>query len=70
MEYRCPIYESPAFTCDRVAHYLVAGTAICGYHALDAGLLLLTTGDPPGRAIITSDPGCQMATRNREGNHA
>ena len=69
MEYRCPIYESAAFTCDRVAHYLVAGTAVCSIHALRAGLLV-TTGDPPGQAIITSDPARQAATRNREGNHA
>jgi len=69
MEYRCPIHESTAFTCDRPAQYLVAGTAICSTHALRAGLLV-TTGDPPGQAIITTDPARQTATRNEEGNDA
>ena len=40
MEYKCPIYESSTFTCDRKAVYLVAGTAICDYHAMQAGLTL------------------------------
>jgi hypothetical protein len=42
MEYLCPLYESSAFTCDRKARYLVAGTVICDYHALRAGLTIKT----------------------------
>ena len=38
MEYKCPIYESSAFICDRTANYLVAGTLICDFHAMQAGL--------------------------------
>jgi hypothetical protein len=34
MEYKCPLYESSQFTCDRPAVHLVNGTAICAYHAL------------------------------------
>ena len=38
MEYKCPIYESRSFSCDRKAQYLVAGTMICAYHALQAAM--------------------------------
>jgi len=69
MEYRCPIYESSKFLCGRPAHYLVAGTAICGYHARNAALVV-KTGDPLGQAIITSDPARQAATRKREASDA
>jgi hypothetical protein len=69
MEYRCPIYESSKFLCGRPAKFLVAGTALCMYHARNAALVV-KTGDPLGQAIITSDPARQAATRNREGNHA
>jgi hypothetical protein len=72
MEYRCPIYESSKFLCDRPAHYLVAGTSICGYHALHAGLIVTIAHDG---VIVTSDPARmpyiqQAATRNEEGNDA
>ena len=40
MEYKCPIYESSQFTCDRDAVHLVNGTAICTYHALKLALTL------------------------------
>ena len=42
MEYKCPIYESRSFSCDRKAQYLVAGTMICNYHALQAALHIKT----------------------------
>jgi hypothetical protein len=31
--YKCPAIESSAFLCDRIAEYLLGGTAYCHWHA-------------------------------------
>ena len=67
MEYRCPIYESSKFLCGRPAQFLIAGTAVCMYHARHAALVVTIA---PDGVIVTSDPARQAATRKREGNHA
>ena len=57
MEYKCPLYESSQFTCDRPAVHLVNGTAICAYHALR----IAATPVPPQEEYI---PGyCQGCVR-------
>ena len=33
MEYKCPMYESSQYLCDRPAVYLFNGTALCAHHA-------------------------------------
>ena len=38
MEYKCPLYESSQYTCDRDAVHLVQGTAICSYNAMKMAL--------------------------------
>lgn len=45
MEYLCPMYESTQFVCGRPALYLVAGTAVCDYHARQYGLTTRTQED-------------------------
>jgi hypothetical protein len=72
MEYRCPIYESSKFLCGRPAKFLVAGTALCMYHARNAALVVKTA---PDGVIVTSDPARmtyiqQMVTRKREASDA
>ena len=52
MEYKCPLYESSQYTCDRQAVYLVNNTAICGYHAGKLGLRMET--NDAGEIITTS----------------
>lgn len=42
--YKCPIYESTRFLCDRNAVHLVSGTAICDYHAAKLGLTMQVNG--------------------------
>ena len=45
MEYKCPIYESSQYICDRPAVYLFNGTAICTFHAKILELRINTYGD-------------------------
>ena len=52
MEYKCPIYESSKFTCGRKANNLVAGTAICDYHAMQAVLTMKVGGY--GQVVVTA----------------
>ena len=40
MEYKCGIFESKAFLCDRQAVYLIAGTALCAIHGKRFGLTI------------------------------
>ena len=52
MEYKCPMYESRSYTCDRPAVYLVNSTAICEYHAMKLGLRM--EANDAGELITTS----------------
>ena len=45
MEYKCPMYESSQYLCDRPAVYLFNGTAICKFHAMRLELRMNTHGD-------------------------
>ena len=40
MEYKCAIFESKDYLCDREAVYLVAGTALCAIHGKRFGLTI------------------------------
>ena len=45
MEYKCPMYESAQYICDRPAVHLVNGTAICTHHAFRLELRINIYGD-------------------------
>ena len=40
MEYKCGIFESRKFLCDRTAEYFIAGTALCAIHGKRFGLTI------------------------------